>query len=488
MDKLIYYSRPVFLDKKQPNFPCFVFDKTTWDDFSFKTTFIVDFYVSKRDKRRIGEVKILQKGSISTEIPGAFAELDESYCSLGQDNSYYFNLKELNGDFLFPYLDAMNDISQNRGLRDDFENLPGYETSLLRDSEAQKALREGYRIANNIEISNQFKFKFSTKFRGASNAHIIGFDFTEKDFLPSRINLIIGKNGTGKTQYIARLASSLSGLQKQGTFSTKFLPPFSRVLAVSYSLFDRFPKPNVSRGYSYYYCGLQNAKGFYSEAQIQVRLKRALVKLKDMNRLQLFGTYVTKILSDDVTKDLLDEDFLDLNPKEFSLYDKSGFSKYSSGQIIILQTLSEVIASIRTESLLIFDEPETHLHPNAVSKLIEVIYALLKKFNSYAVIATHSPQILQEIPTSSIKVLERIGTETSTRGLGIETFGENVSIITDHVFQVANNEEYYRVFFNKMKKRGMTYDEITKMFSENSLPLSINARIFIESIFYDEKP
>ena len=69
-------------------------------------------------------------------------------------------------------------------------------------------------------------------------------------------------------------------------------------------------------------------------------------------------------------------------------------NKKHFGQYILLCTMTEVIATIEKESLLLFDEPELHLHPNAVANTLRMLYKLLEEYDSYAIFATHSPLIV----------------------------------------------------------------------------------------------
>jgi predicted ATPase len=477
-----FYSSDEF-KKEYHLFPCFVFTKDKWDDYGFKTQYEIDYYISQKEKVNIGATKFYNKKENNGEIPETFTSLDDDFCSLGQSNRYYSNLSDnLEKDIADYYLDAVNDLAINKGLVESFEHEDGFKTSLLRSSEAQKALREGNKIYKKLKIDNVLRFTFSTQIGQAIDKHSIKFDYTEKADLPYRIKVIIGKNGTGKTQYIGKLASTLSGYEAQGEFLTKYLPPFSRVIAISYSLFDRFPRPKQTKTYSYYYCGFQGGKGFLTPNQIHTRLNKAFTILKKSDRVQLFGNYLSLVLSEEITLDILDEDFLEFKIKEFILYDENEYSKYSSGQIIMILILAELLAYITNESLLIIDEPETHLHPNSISLFINVINRILNKFDSYAIISTHSPQVVQEVPSKDIIVIERIEDSPSTRGLDIETFGENLNTITERIFHTISHDEYYREFLKKLSKE-KSFDELVNMFSENSLPLSLNARIYLQALY-----
>jgi ABC-type Na+ transport system ATPase subunit NatA len=464
-------------------YPCFVLFRDRWDDFGYKTQYNVEYYTHSDNSCEIGNSKFLNLDEDDGEVPKVFTALNDNIASLGQSNAFYENLRKLIPDKVAVYyLDAVNDLAVNKGLIEKFEHHEGFNVSLLRSSEAQKALREGSRIFSNIDFDNVFKFKFSTQIGKAIKRHSIRFNFEELEGLPFRIKVLIGKNGTGKTQYISKLASTLSGYQNQGEFSTKYLPPFSRVITVSYSLFDRFPRPNQTKTFSYYYCGFQSGKGFLTENQINTRIKKAFQTLTASKRVQLYGKYLSQILNEEIAQEILDEDFINFNTKNFTLYDEHNHSKYSSGQIVLILMLAEVIAYVTEESLIIFDEPETHLHPNSISLFISILNKIVSKFNSYCIISTHSPQIIQEVPSKDVVVLERIDDVPSVRKLDIESFGENLNAITEKIFHTANHDEYYRRFFTIARKK-FTYDEIVSLFENNSLPLSFNARIFLQSLY-----
>lgn len=482
-DEINFYRREKF-KREDYLLPCFVLNKNRWDDFGYSTQYEVEYYNEEGQGSFIGFTKFFDKNNEENELPWSFTSLGDEICSLGQSNEYYENIREiLDKEVSEYYFEAVNDVAINRGVLDDFEHEHVFKVSLLRSSEAQKALKEGYRIYKDLPIDNVLKFNFSTDIGNALKPHSIDFDFTEIDDLPFRIKVLIGKNGTGKTQFISRLSSTLSGYKEEGSFSTTHLPPFSRVIAVSYSLFDRFPKPQQTRTYSYYYCGFQGARGgFLSPNQIQARLKKAFSGLEKSKRLDVYGDCLSKVLSDELALQVMDEDFIEFNPKEFVLYDKEGNSNYSSGQIIMILMLAEVIAYIRDESLLLFDEPETHLHPNSISRFINVINTILKKFNSYAIITTHSPQIVQEVPSKDVVVLERISDVPSVRKLDLESFGENLNTITERIFHTINHDEYYREVLLRLSKN-KDYDEVLRIFDKNSLTLSFSAKIYLQSIY-----
>ena len=155
----------------------------------------------------------------------------------------------------------------------------------------------------------------------------------------------------------------------------------------------------------------------------------------------------------------------------------------SSGQSILMYVVTEILANIREDSLVLFDEPEMHLHPNAISKLVTMLNQILERFDSYAILATHSPIILQEMPSKNVLVFERTGDIPSVRGLGIESFGENITTITKNVFETVNTEPNYKTVLKNLSKT-RTFDEVSILFNER---LSLNSEIYLKSCYKNEK-
>lgn len=80
------------------------------------------------------------------------------------------------------------------------------------------------------------------------------------------------------------------------------------------------------------------------------------------------------------------------------------------------------------------DEPESHLHPPLLSAFIRAVSELLTSRNGVALIATHSPVVLQEVPKRCVWLLGRSGGYSWATRPELETFGENVGTLTREVF------------------------------------------------------
>lgn len=99
------------------------------------------------------------------------------------------------------------------------------------------------------------------------------------------------------------------------------------------------------------------------------------------------------------------ETFFDGNCNDTTEIDKF-FVKLSSGHMIIILSLTALCASIYEKTIVFIDEPETHLHPPLLATYIRTLSFLLRKRNAIAIIATHSPIVLQEVPKSCVTKVE----------------------------------------------------------------------------------
>ena len=120
------------------------------------------------------------------------------------------------------------------------------------------------------------------------------------------------------------------------------------------------------------------------------------------------------------------------------------FGQLSTGHKIVLNIVTQLAAHLRTRSLVLIDEPETHLHPPLVAALLRAIQVLLTAHGSFAVIATHSPVVVQEMPSQYVNILERYSTSMRLRRPEIETFAENIGAITRHVFSLDSSATDYQ--------------------------------------------
>ncbi len=107
----------------------------------------------------------------------------------------------------------------------------------------------------------------------------------------------------------------------------------------------------------------------------------------------------------------------------------------SSGEISFLKFAAQVSLHIENGSLLLLDEPETHLHPNFISRFASLLDGLLEATGSAAVIATHSAYFVREVFREQVTVLS-VDSDNMIRAQRpkLRTFGADVGAISYFVF------------------------------------------------------
>lgn len=154
-------------------------------------------------------------------------------------------------------------------------------------------------------------------------------------------------------------------------------------------------------------------------------------------------------------------------------------SRMSSGHAIVLLTVTRLVATVEEKTLVLLDEPESHLHPPLLSAFVRALADLLHDRNGVAIIATHSPVVLQEIPRSSVWKIYRVGTDVSTKRPSIETFGENVGVLTSEVFSLEVERSGFLALLAKSVETGGTYEAILEEYSGQ---LGLEGRAILKSL------
>ena len=105
----------------------------------------------------------------------------------------------------------------------------------------------------------------------------------------------------------------------------------------------------------------------------------------------------------------------------------------SSGQATILLYLTKLVSCINSGSLIIFDEPETFMHPPMMKSFIRAVSEIVETSNAFCLVATHSPVIIQEIPHCNVYKLDskhRINTVI------YKTYGQNLDSLYKNIYGV----------------------------------------------------
>ncbi len=397
---------------------------------------------------------------------------------------------------------------------------PGTESQLfrkafLRTSEAFFAWRNAGDILEGTEfepvsrLSDELRISF--RLAGRPNDHVLGFRFKpEEEVLPKRFAIIIGQNGVGKSQTIGRIAdAAIRGLNTL-TDGEGERPSFNRVLAFYPTAVasDAFPPEQRRRSRTWYRRFSLGGAGYgprrKTTADLVVELARSTEHIRDRSRFEIFSK---AILALDASHELavvardysvsaipiaelsrggeeqLVERFGSVDPRTevVRLIDGKTYG-LSSGELSFVRFAALASLHIENSSLLLFDEPETHLHPAFISQFVMLLDTLLEQTGSAAIIATHSAYFVREAFEDQVKVL-RSGPD---REILIEepvlrTFGADVGTISWFVFGEDKPSRLARSVEKRIAEGGDSWDQVFKEYKADlSLDLLGEIRAEIE--------
>ena len=467
---------------------------TDWDDwFKFSTLFDVAYSDPDGRIHDIGGTKIgtfglkpagrdekRGPGYRRPQLPGRFDELGEEYFSLGQDTSYYEALTNVSSTFREDFLHAIRDISYDPVLLDSAKTEQVTKVSLLREVPLATVREQFARLARGGARLTPYNFTFPYSWNRLTQPIPVGFSVNPSSKTPSNIHVIIGRNGVGKTTFLNKFALAMVlGSQggEDGKAASATREQLSNVVSVSFSAFDAFEPITVSqdrtKGITYHYIGLKkiaNRKDEVSTPKDPAALSRemsasAKVCLVGARRprlkraLQLLESdpiFCSVGLAELISPDEADQELLLELP--------AIFRRLSSGHKIVLLTVTKLVETVEEKSLVLMDEPEAHLHPPLLSAFIRALSDLLTNRNGVAIVATHSPVVLQEVPRDCVWRLQRSGDVIGIDRPQIETFGENVGTLTDEIFGLEVTATGFHKMLADAAAQAHSYEEALAQF------------------------
>ncbi|MCC7702248.1 AAA family ATPase [Janthinobacterium sp. GW460P] len=476
----------------------FVLNPSAWDDYSFKTSFHVIYSGPKNIKIDLGNVKIGFKnqkhGWTKDSLDDVFDKLDSDWFSLGQDVEYYRSLYEnFSDDVRNEYLKRMNDVTANHDIYSSASEEDVFENSLMRSVSTSVIQGQYRRVLNGQPALSEFKFTYRET-GGTQRAAIdLSFQVDPDSKPPTNVHVIIGRNGIGKTTLLNNMVNSALSIEHDIGINGKFhskdkysyteinLPEeyFSCVVSVSFSAFDPFvpppDQPDRSRGLAYFYIGMKKA-GDFSDGHRRVTKSKDDFTLDILNSMEAcfsqkikkerWFSAIQRLESDSNfqeiglgnLKNLDDSDAL----KQASLLVKN----MSSGHSIVLLTLTKLVETVEEKTLVLMDEPESHLHPPLLSAFTRALSDLLHDRNAVAIVATHSPVVVQEVPSSCVWKITRSGNCARRDRPEIETFGENVGVLTREIFGLEVSKSGFHAMLQSAVDDGGVFEGIMNIYQD----------------------
>jgi len=479
----------------------------SWNDwFKWNTMFKASIVGGPNESINLGYVKIAKKGMTesagATVLPSNFDDLGPDFFSLGQDENYYETLVSLGNTVRESYLKGMRDGAFDLTILDKYKEEPVFRESLLRDVDINR-VKERFSFLAKAEMEltpYSFEYAFPIDSIAIAPPPILTFEVIPRSLPSTNTHVIIGRNGVGKSRCFDMLARSFLDIPNEEPNSPsgklrsrKFTPEssdsnarslgFAGLVAVSFSAFDsKGPLGGKASGGTlpYQYIGLITREPLSSSSVDPAPLHEPRVKGSS----ELAGEFANSVLVclDGVRRDrwkralnTLESDplFAEINVSQLSEEPKEEieaaakrlYKNLSSGHAIVILAITRLVELVEEKSLVLIDEPECHLHPPLLSAFIRALNDLLVNRNGVGIIATHSPVVLQEVPSSCVWKLSRSGHEVSAERPEIKTFGENVGVLTREVFNLELTQTGYHKLISQ-SAIGSTYEQIVAEFND----------------------
>ena len=495
-------------------------ENSSWDDFGFHTSFFLHATTKLTGAgiKALGYISIMCVDRNINEWDALllinkigyekkFYELPPDFCSLSTSLNLYKQLHR----YLTQKQRRAFEKSFNMILDSDspyyqkVSHTDCFNKSLLRDTDiGDYALIFGKEKLR--ENSRQYELRskgFTVKYDNCDDE--IALDFSpikikdEKGIFPNGIISFIGKNGSGKSTFLYRLATELfaSAINRK----IKIIPEdivVSQLMLFSYSPFDDFILPiqcneqSLKKWYfnfqkfketkneafkpRFIYCGIRDIEhelneiinagenSFFDETGNYKEGDRlGMTFLVDTTKMSNECRIAIEAAQDKFGKDW--ETFIAnlyqaipeliptidyLNDRACLVFEEAKwnecFKKLSTGHKFFLHAMSCLIAYCEENAVIMFDEPENHLQAPLLSFMMKEIRRILARRSSVMLVATHSPVILQETLSSNVRVVRRSEENVIIQKPEIETYGASFGAISSYVFGLTvDNVSYFDV-------------------------------------------
>lgn len=464
-----------------------------WDDFGYKTLFSLTVFDEQGNKFSVGSVKIgftgQQEGRTEERLPDHFDALSTDFFSLGQDVDYYRNVFEnLSAQLAGHLLSALGDVAFDNARQTTAENEAVFSTSLMRNVSRPTIEDQFRRVLRGEAPLTNYNFIYERASSSRYSGFRLEFNVEQNSKPSSNVHVLIGRNGVGKTTLLNSMVDALfrrgeaieSG-EFKGNIGWGAVTPlhenyFAGVVSVSFSAFDPFEppqdQPDATLGMRYHYVGLkkrhQDQWFLKDKADLGADFSESLKLCLALTSKRQRWVSAVKTLESDINfaemdlLGLIDAHDTDSTDKkvQFSKFASALLGRMSSGHSVVLLAITKLVEAVEEKTLVLFDEPESHLHPPLLSALTRALADLLVNRNAVAIIATHSPVVLQEVPKSCVSILRRTRLTSNIDRPEIETFAENVGVLTREVFGLEVTKSGFHDLLAKSASNGKSYEEI----------------------------
>lgn len=341
------------------------------------------------------------------------------------------------------------------------------------------------------------RLRITFQLQGRPNAHDLDFQFALKDaVLPKRFAVVIGKNGVGKSQALNRIAKAALSGSSELTDGDGQRPAFARLLAFyptasAASVFPSQRRRHARVWYRRFSLGSPGPRARRnSTSDLIVQVARSTERIARSSRMRIFLNALNAIEGyEELALQCRREigGFISIQDltsggegaqlERFATIDlrkepvrKSGEKGYplSSGELAFLRFAALTSLYIENSSLLLFDEPETHLHPNFISRFVMLLDSLLKQTGSAAILSTHSVYFVREAFEDQVRILR----SDEERRISVivprlKTFGADVGAISYFVFGEDEPSRLAQQVEERIVENAGSWEEVFEQFKDD---------------------
>ena len=341
--------------------------------------------------------------------------------------------------------------------------------SFMRSSHTIFAFYNASSILSGVEHEDlsaaETQLSISFQLPAFNTKHKFEFNFKFSGIIRKQIAVIIGKNGVGKSRTLHQLVNFAIDGDKSFQGKNGRLPRLSKIVAISTpgETHSTFPPETDNSRIRYERLLSEHARQTESSGR---RLPEILIQLAmvqsnqigENSRWDLFEELVSGFA--DISQLVIGnsngsiDDFVELQSlvrggeqkmlEAMGRMDKNGLLlkrvhdlgvfPMSSGQVSFVRLAAQLSHTVENGTLILIDEPETHLHPNLITDFVGMLNKILELTGSIAIVATHSAYLVREVPRSQVHVIQEDDGDIEVVSPRLKTFGADVGAISEFVF------------------------------------------------------
>lgn len=443
---------------------------TTWNDFGIQSKVKLELLVANK--------KIIFQAYHTAYINNNFVTLSSmTQEELESDNikqyillesvAEYENLKNYFPDKFDSILKTLNDISFLRMKKNRDKNFNFllqsdiFNKSFIRSNESFLAYLYGY---TGLGSTLTLDVGEISSLNPLINKEVFFYINHEKsndlNFLPFKHFIMIGRNGSGKSQTLRKLAlkykdkkvfncvSCFSQSDKSNSFSKNIknvnhvnLTKSKKNIEILHSIIRfRFDK-NRFEDYDF---------DILIDLINNINFMKKIVLYKDKSSYLSLKDLVEFNSGEQNTLEKIQEI---ASYNRFKIKNGSNFYDLSSGEnffINLIFNLLHITSQYKNNILFLFDEPESFLHPNFISIFSEIVCYFTNRLYCIAITATHSIYLVKNSLQENIVVFRKNDEKIELEKPSFNTFGANLNSLSYFIFGFESPLEHEESVIKKI--------------------------------------